>query len=444
MSTNLGGKELYKYPKGGTKDRVPVFLSKYENGNPFELINGQTVTFVVDKVIIEAVKKRQELKNLLLIDKNKKTYKFTQLKKTKEFGGGAGGTSAGSEDTSLNESAQAVYAAAKWSKKNTTYSSQELTRAYTKSDVTEPLKNILNNLPGDWVHSSRAGAERLYEEFGSNSKSYTFHRGSLWVKKLQDHFLKLNRQIREFSNVNKWSPADIYLVSPAGSRVDYTKTNSIVELNNLLKDNLASGDIIGVSLKKIESSEAKLDYLNFGKKKPTVKFTGYNVAKKNFFSSKDVVIKYTVDGEIAFRTFTVDPSSFSGEISGTSAQQGKIGLGPCYKLIEKLSKSRRLTNARKVKTSIENGDETTLKTFYSYYLKYDEKDSIKLKYEDFISKYNEKGPDRTSWAYSKYLGCELIDIIIGEKIEDKFVSGAVQYASSQSDLSAPYVKVEGK
>jgi hypothetical protein len=441
MSTNLGGKELYKYPKGGTKDRVPVFLLKYEQKQPFELINGQSVSFIVDKVIVESVKKRQDLKNLLLIDKNKKTYKFSQLKKTIEFGGGAGGTSAGSEDTALNESAQAVYAAARWNKTKT-YSKEDLTKAYTKSDVSEPLKNIITNLPGDWIHSSKAGAEKLFQEFGT--KSYTFHRGSAWVKKLQDHFLKLNRQVREFSNLNKWSPADIYLVSQAGLRVDFSKTQSIIELNNLLKDNLTSRDIIGVSLKKIESSEADLSYLNFGKKKPTVKFTGYSVAKKNFFNSKDVAIDYTVDGEIAFRTFSVAPSSFSGEISGSSAQQGKIGLGVCYKLIERLAKTRRLTNATKLKSLIEKGDDQTLKTFYSYYVKYDKKDAIKLKYEEFISKYNEKGADKVMWAYSKYLGCELIDIIIQEKIEDKFVSGAVQYASSQSDLSAPYVKVEGK
>ena len=438
MATNLGGNELYKYPKGGVKDRVPKFLEKYENGKPFELVNGQKTIFVKDKTIIEALKKRHPLKELILIDTKKKTYKFTQLKKTAEFGS-TGGTSAGSEDTALNESSQALYAAARWNKTKT-YSKEDLTKAFAKCDVSVPLKNILTNLPEDWVESSKAGAERLFEEFGG--KAYTFHRGSSWVNNLQSHLLKLNRETKEFSNVNKWSPADIYLVSSAGQRVDFTKTKSIIELNNLLKDNLTSKDIIGVSLKKIETPKAKLSYLNFGKKKPTVKFKSYSVAKRNFFNSKDVTIDYTVDGEIAFRTFSVAPSSFSGEISGTSAQQGKIGIGPCYKLIEKLSKRRRLTNATKLKTLIGDGDEKTLKTFYDYYVKYDKKDNPKLKYEEFIFKYNEKGADKVMWAYSKYLGCELIDIIIEEKIEDKFVSGAVQYASSQSDLSGPYVKVE--
>jgi hypothetical protein len=439
MATNLGGNELYKYPKGGIKDRVPKFLEKYENGKPFELITGQTIVFVKDKVIIEALKKRQELKGFVLVDTKKKTYKFSQLKKTAEFGS-TGGTSAGSKETGLNESSQAVYAAARWNKTKN-YSKEDLTKAYTKCDVSEPLKSILVNLPEDWIHSSIFGAEKLYEEFGK--KHYTFHRGSAWVDKLQNHFLKLNRQVREFSNVNKWTPADIYLVSVVGERVDFTKAQSILELNNILKDNLTSKDIIGVSLKKIESTKVKLSYLNFGAKKPTVKFKSYTVAKKNFFNSKDVAIDYTVDGEIAFRTFSVSPSSFSGEISGASAQQGKIGIGPCYKLIERIAKSRRLTNATRLKSLIEKGDEKTLKTFYEYYTKYDTKDTPKLKYSEFISKYNEKGADKVLWAYSKYLGCELIDIITEEKIEDKFVSGAVQYASSQSDLSAPYAKIEG-
>ena len=438
MSTTLSGPELYKYPLGSAKDRAPIFLKKYTNNESFELVTGQKVVFITDKTIVDAVKKRQDTKNLILIDKKKNTYKFTQLKKTEEFGS-TSGTGAGSKNTSLNESAQALYAAARWNKTKT-YDTKDLTKAYTKCDISESLNDILKNLPGDWIISSKAGAEKLYEEFGSG-KNYKFHRQSSWVKKLENHFLKLNKENKEFSDVNKWTPADIYLISPAGERVDFSKTTSIIELNNILKLNLTSKDIVGVSLKKIEKLPVKFDYYNFGKQKPPVKYTGYNVGKKAFFRSKDVSIKFTVDGEIGFRTFQVAPSSFAGEINGKFAQQGKISYGPCYKIIEKISKTRRLTNATTVKSLFDKGDADILKTFYKYYTKLSN-DSPKLDYEDFIKEYNLKGPDKTSWAYSKYLGCELIDIIIEEKIEDNFIGKAVQYASSQSDLSAPYVKIE--
>ena len=47
-----------------------------------------------------------------------------------------------------------------------------------------------------------------------------------------------------------------------------------------------------------------------------------------------------------------------------------------------------------------------------------------------------------SWAFSKFLGCQLIDRIISKKIQDDFISECISYASSSSDLSGPFVKVE--
>ena len=147
----------------------------------------------------------------------------------------------------------------------------EIKKAYAKADTDEKLDNIETKLTGEWRASSILGAEELYKEF--KGKQYTFHRGSAWVDKLQNHWKKLNQQEKLFTNINKWSPADIYMVSAAGARVDLTNAKNIADLNNMMITNLKSKDIIGVSL-KIMKDKSHLSYYNFAK--PFTNFVKYN------------------------------------------------------------------------------------------------------------------------------------------------------------------------
>jgi hypothetical protein len=44
--------------------------------------------------------------------------------------------------------------------------------------------------------------------------------------------------------------------------------------------------------------------------------------------------------------------------------------------------------------------------------------------------------------FSKFLGVQLIEIISSSRKEDEFVNACVSYASSSSELSGPFAKVE--
>ena len=105
----LGGNEIYKYPKNNPRDRVPIFLKKYNEkmklSEDFELVNGSKVKFIIDKSIIDIVSKRQPTKGVILVDNKKKTWKFADLKKSSEFGGSSGsGSGLGADLTNLTES----------------------------------------------------------------------------------------------------------------------------------------------------------------------------------------------------------------------------------------------------------------------------------------------------------------------------------------------------
>ena len=66
---------------------------------------------------------------------------------------------------------------------------------------------------------------------------YTFHRGSPFVNSIDSKFNELNKaqKPRPFSNINKWSPADIYAVKD-GFNIDLNQYSNLGEFTNELKE----------------------------------------------------------------------------------------------------------------------------------------------------------------------------------------------------------------
>lgn len=421
---NLAPAELYKYDW-----RLEMFIDKLKSGLPLALVKGGEVSLHYDSTAESRLRSKQDPGKIPFRGYDNAVYYLKDFAKSKEFGGG-GGSGAGADVTQLTESAQAVYAAAKWAGAKT-YSTEELSKGYAHSDVDDDLNRILNDLPKEWRDSCILGAEELYKLL--RGKAYTFHRGSAWVDKLEKHFKTLNSKEKAFSNLNKWSPADIYLVSPVGKTIHFENSQSIAELNSMLTEALKNKDVVGVSLKLLKKN-AHISYYNFDTKKKIIEFDRFTTGNKGFFSGKDVYIYFTLDGKIQFRTF---PETFQGEIKGKNANQGKLSYGPIQTILRQL-KLPQLIDIKKLRSGLQNGDPMLLKEFYSNYTRYS-KDTDKVSYVDFVQKVKDQG---VSWAFSKFLGCELIDIISKSSQEDEFITACISYASSSSDLSAPFIKIE--
>ena len=328
------------------------------------------------------------------------------------------GSGAGAGITKMVETAQCVYCAAKWSSGH--YSVMDLKRASSSVNVDGDLETVYNELPEDWVQSCIQSAEILYKEF--RGKSYTFHRGSDWVNKLENHFKQLNRAGgSEFKNLNKWSPADIYMVSSVGEKVDVTKTRNLIELNNLLQEMIRSKDIVGVSLKKVGKS-AKLSYLNT-EEMTEYGYESYTLGKRGFFSSKDIYITFN-DGTIQYRTFP----TWQGEIKGKTANQGKVSGGPTRAIIKRITRFD-LTEQKRVDRN------RTMKKFYEYYSFLEPSPLPKNKFIEKVETMDD------NWYVSKFLGTELVYVLVKSNKKDYIISSLIGYAASQSELSAPFVKV---
>ena len=342
---------------------------------------------------------------------------------TKSKSGGQSG--AGSAITQLGESAQCVYAAALWYK-NGDYSSKtllEAARNYTETD--EQDVNIANKLSGDWQESAAVIANRMHEERGWKSKNFKFYRGKGVMSRIEDQFKILNKIEKEFANVNKWTPADIWAATDKGKQLKFDKIESILEFNTLLLEQLDKKELIGISLKKSETGKPLLKYKNVTSTRPTFNYKGYITHKgKDFFSAKDVYMKYD-GGEIQFRTFA---PTWQGEIKGIYANQGKLSGGPIRHIVKRITK-KDLTPQNKLSKGIDED------LFYKYYREIKGGGLPKDKFKAQVAL------KKQDWKISKFLGSEMLYHLIKTKKLQSSINAMLGYASSQSQLSAPYVKI---
>lgn len=335
------------------------------------------------------------------------------------------GSGAGAYMTAVAECAQCYYCAAAWYGKDYSAKTLRETSKHVVADI--GVEEVIKVLPDHWIISCRSSAEVLKRKYGR--KKYTFHRGSKLTESIAANFNAVNKVQKVFSNVNKWSPADIYMVTTEGQKKAQFLFEDINTLNNFMMKMVKSGDIVGVSLKQTKT--AHIDEVNFNDKRPAYKFVSATTGKKGYFESKDVYINYD-DGEIQFRGF---PLTWQGEIKGKTANHGKLSGGPIKMIVDRYSKEK-MDSQNTTESGIKMKSKPFYKKFYGYYV---EVTGDKKMTEAVFTKQVQSKP--LDWQVSKYLGTQLIAILNKSKNRQVIVSSMINYAKSQSDYSAPYVKV---
>ena len=182
---------------------------------------------------------------------DKKKVRFIYKPKT-----GGGGSGAGAENTTRNESAQAVYAAIAFGKKKTITNNDVTSRTINKySDlfgIDGSIPDILNNLPDEWVKSSVTGANELYNRFGRKGQ-YTVHRGDSVVDRINSAFKRVKSIENVRMDINKWNPSDIWLVKKGYDFKCIDEEKTLLGLNQCIQEELQHENLIGVSLKLMQS-----------------------------------------------------------------------------------------------------------------------------------------------------------------------------------------------
>jgi len=356
----------------------------------------------------------------------------------KKLGGGSG---AGAALTKLAESSQALYAALvfnvlKRPMTNKDVKLENFQKALPTAITDENFDSMVNKLPDDWVNSSIAGANALWRKYGNKAK-FTFHRGSPQVSQIEGTFTAINKQEKAFGNLNKWSPADIYMISNGFNIATITNEKSLKGLNLAMWEDLQANKLIGVSLKKISGS-GSISNMNFptDKKQTTAQFRGTTTN----MDAMDGYIKWGAGNneKIQFRSFGGETSltGWQGEIKGASANQGKVSLGPINFVLKTHGLQQLPESKESARLAAENSPQHAANIANSM-IQYGIASDAAATTEMIQQKSNK-------YRYSKYLVMLLLNTMesASKQIADEFVQDLYLYASSQASYSAPYIKLQ--
>jgi hypothetical protein len=355
-----------------------------------------------------------------------------------------GGSGAGAAVTELGESAQCVYAAVAFGLgrhiTNSDITPDNVKKFEDKFSVDGNLDKIMNEMNDEWIQSSILGANELWDKFKGLKNGIVFHRGDKTVNHIENQFKRIKKIEGIRIDINKWSPADIYVTTPKYDPKCLEDEKSLKGLNQCMNERINPTDpkMFGVSLKKMSGS-ASLKVLNFDKKDATEKkFDKVEMTQE----SKDVYINFTDGTRIQFRGFSGDSlSGWQGEVKGSKANQGKIGGGPTnlllkihdQKLID-VNVASKLKNKSQRGTVISNLKENLKLVLKN---KYNESEITKMQIDMTEAKF-------LAWAYSKSQGMELAAILnsMNSNIRNQVCEDFYLYANSQSSISSPYYKLE--
>jgi hypothetical protein len=395
--------------------------------------------------------KSQNIRFVNEIDKSESSFPVTKISLPKSNSvikliykkSSGGGSGAGAAITQLAESAQALYAALAFNVLNrpmqiTDVTKDNFSKAAATAFITASVQSVLNDLTDDWINSSISGANALYRKFSSKGK-FTFHRGSSQVSSIESTFSSINKSEKAFGNLNKWSPADIYIISNNASMNRITNEKSLKSLNVTMMDLIKNNEIIGVSLKKITGG-GSISQKNFSSDVKSIT-AGYRGMTTNL-DAMDGYIQWgsSSSEKIQFRSFGGDTSltGWQGEIKGASANQGKISLGPINFILKRHGLSEIPTSSQSASLAssnkIDHCQNIARMMVSNGIISSSQIDETAKTIQEKSNKYR----------YSKYLVLKLFETISSapSSVKDDVVQDFYLYASSQAAYAAPYYKLE--
>ena len=372
----------------------------------------------------------------------------------KPVGGGSG---AGAKETARNEAAQCLYCALAFNvyrakiDEDIPISEDAFNQAFNTIDVDVKKQDLLVLSP-EWVTSSIRGANKLWDKFHTSGKTYRFHRGKgIDDKEIKNAFSRVRSQT-PFSSEDKWNPADIWIVSNDFDKSKLNDIDTIDALNHFLLQEYDANRLIGVSLKKVEGtanlSEKNKDQVDKANKVANYGLKNVGLIYKNA-RGKD---KNPMDLYLFFGTGTYDKfqarnfggansASFQLELKGASANQGRIGGGSVFKILDTLGVSYKPFNNQTLWTQCAP--------------KSSQRATISQEICDLLTEHNATGLPKDctqvigeianmgqSYRYSKLLGLRLLDAIKKSGKADEIMRELYLYGASQSKKSGFYLKLE--
>ena len=401
----------------------------------------------------------------IIVDTEGNKYKVTALEKADYFGGGTGSNKPTAITTGHQESAQsmaiAVSLMTRRKLKPEDITLANFKKAAAKYDTTsspEEAFAAINN-PA-WIKSLINTTQELSKKV--KLTGMVIHRQSSWVKALNDLYTEVNVSAdggKEFDQIDKWNPSDIWAVKKGAKPPSDIKT--LAALNSWVERMFEEGTVIGISLKFTpDSTQSKVYNLeNDVDDIMDLSITDLLVSKTNkLFNSKQASIMFEdansissimneKSSEMAVRSFSAT-GDLSGEIVGKYAAGGKVSRNQLNRIFRDDLKVKDIITHRKDLSPMLNKEFKSDKE--KYYKKiFDKIIAMAKTINPTIANAAKKNFSELAKTLdfnrlaTKYQAVETLAILktVSKKKQAIFIQKAFQYASSRSDLSSVYIKV---
>jgi len=370
-----------------------------------------------------------------------------ELGKSPIFGGkGAGAGATG--NTADGESLQCLYLEAMLNEGDTQefshFTPQLLKKYMTGIDVDVTYEKMMG-AADEWHYSAYVTAKHLIEK-GYVNQNHKLHRGSVTMKSI--YALKkqaFRNSGRPILTDDKWNPGDIWAVKTGVDPKRVLDKTTVETLNESIKENFLNRNIVGISLKQINSlkKSAKDEVLNLENVEiDKHRFTRVRIkadqANATFWSGKNGVIFYDELKKADIRAGS-SMAAINVEILQKGARGGKAGYGQVEYAAKTYLGVKLPTNAelkQKARTILRTKKAPDL---YRMVKAVDPS----ISQDEFQSGLETATIDR---IHAKLGVTHIAHAIVkaNKKQQDEFVSYMINYAGSKLSDSSVYVKVSAK
>ena len=324
------------------------------------------------------------------------------------------------KDKSLNtdeqETLQGIYIATKFNNPSTNYSIEDL-RKYGDPKVMSKYKidDLFMKAKKMWTDSSMRVGDFAYS-IGKVKGDFIVHQrsNSKFVTNISKAANMLIREAGYRMGLDKWNPADIWLVNPALQNTNFNQFKGIVELNKWILTHYNEGKLIPVSL-KMTGKNVKLDIKNPNTIDKMFDYNGYDVGR---------------------------PESVAGEINGKFAQGGKVKGSIILDAINRAGGRVKTKTHQEILKLYDITPMLLYRKIFQDMQKLDPSTANRYDLDKFMSEIETK-TNKLNYLISKYQVGDIMQAFLrlSQEQKNKVILAAVGYAGSETEISSVHIKI---
>ena len=342
--------------------------------------------------------------------------------------------------TDEQETLAGIFIITKFKNSRTKFSFEDL-ETYGDANTTSAHKiaDLYEKAGKGWINSSTIIAN-TFVKYMKRGFNYTIHQrsASRFENAISKRAQELIKQSGHRMGIDKWNPADIWIVKDGLELTNFDNFKTMLELNEWVLEKFNSKEVMGVSLKQV-GTRATVQVYNDGVKEDKA-FSQIIYGKSGFANALSIDIEFD-GGSMVVRNFG-RPESVSGEINGKFAQGGKVGSGPLFNIIKRIDPNFQTKTHQEISQMYESDPMPVYKHLYDQMKKLDPTTQKQYTLDEY-TRFVEGKSNTMNYIISRWQTSDIahsINAMTADK-KNELVNAALGYASSSTEISSIFYKV---